>query len=189
MRSVDVWADVWIDDSAWFRDTVFGSGVAKAIVSRIHGGGADQSLTLDYPTMIKEFEFTEKQLRAAVERLVARNFARIEVDGECGEGVVLALLTPTRLARDAKILELRAAKAAERAAKIARRGGRVNRATIPEDIRAAVYVRDGGVCQQCGTNKNLTMDHITPWSLGGPDTVENLRVLCRPCNSRKGAKA
>ncbi len=34
---------------------------------------------------------------------------------------------------------------------------------------------------------DLSLDHIYPWSLGGPDTVENLRVLCRSCNSRKGA--
>lgn len=29
--------------------------------------------------------------------------------------------------------------------------------------------------------------HVYPWSLGGPDTEANLRVLRRPCNSRKGA--
>jgi len=25
-----------------------------------------------------------------------------------------------------------------------------------------------------------------PWSHGGEDTAKNLRVLCRPCNSKRG---
>lgn len=62
------------------------------------------------------------------------------------------------------------------------------RAPIPDTIRAAVLERDGHRCVECGATGDLTLDHIYPWSLGGPDTPENLRVLCRPCNSRKGAK-
>lgn len=62
------------------------------------------------------------------------------------------------------------------------------RATIPDRIRAAVLARDGHRCVQCAATEDLTLDHIWPWSLGGLDTVENLRVLCRPCNSSKGAK-
>lgn len=62
------------------------------------------------------------------------------------------------------------------------------RANIPRHIREAVFARDGYACQVCSGTNDLTLDHIFPWSLGGQDTVENLRVLCRPCNSRKGAK-
>lgn len=29
-------------------------------------------------------------------------------------------------------------------------------------------------------------DHITPHSLGGQDTIENVRVLCRHCNQSRG---
>lgn len=32
---------------------------------------------------------------------------------------------------------------------------------------------------------DLTVDHIQPRSLGGSDQPDNLRVLCRGCNSRK----
>ena len=32
---------------------------------------------------------------------------------------------------------------------------------------------------------NLTVDHIVPKARGGTNDPENLRVLCRPCNSRK----
>ena len=31
-------------------------------------------------------------------------------------------------------------------------------------------------------------DAIHPYSLGGEDTFDNLQTLCRPCNSRKGAR-
>lgn len=62
------------------------------------------------------------------------------------------------------------------------------RQTIPRWIRAFVMARDGHRCVECGAVADLTLDHIWPWSRGGLDTVENLRVLCRSCNSRKGAR-
>lgn len=61
-----------------------------------------------------------------------------------------------------------------------------NRPPIPDAVRDTVYARDGHMCVICTATDDLTLDHIYPWSLGGPDTVENLRVLCRSCNSRKG---
>ncbi|MFI2664170.1 HNH endonuclease [Micromonospora carbonacea] len=62
------------------------------------------------------------------------------------------------------------------------------RRAIPASVQAAVYQRDGHRCVACGTLDDLTLDHIYPWARGGPDTIDNLRVLCRPCNSRKGAR-
>lgn len=63
------------------------------------------------------------------------------------------------------------------------------RKKIPHDVRDLVYERDERRCVECGSTHDLTLDHVHPWSRGGPDTVENLRVLCRPCNSSKGARA
>jgi hypothetical protein len=60
------------------------------------------------------------------------------------------------------------------------------RRDIPDALRLAVYTRDGHACLTCGTSCDLTLDHIVPWSLGGPDTEDNLQTLCAPCNSRKG---
>jgi 5-methylcytosine-specific restriction endonuclease McrA len=34
----------------------------------------------------------------------------------------------------------------------------------------------------------LELDHIVPYSRGGPFTVDNLQALCTGCNLRKGAK-
>lgn len=56
---------------------------------------------------------------------------------------------------------------------------------IPLSIRRAVYERDGFACLACGTADRLTLDHIQHYSAGGPDTVENLRTLCRSCNSSR----
>lgn len=68
------------------------------------------------------------------------------------------------------------------------RGKPLQRRSIPDRIRVAVMERDERTCVECGATENLTLDHIHPYSLGGMDTLENLRVLCGPCNSRKGAR-
>jgi hypothetical protein len=62
------------------------------------------------------------------------------------------------------------------------------RRPIPEGLRLAVYDRDGWTCLHCGASEPLSLDHIHPYSMGGPDTIDNLQTLCRPCNSRKGAR-
>jgi len=59
---------------------------------------------------------------------------------------------------------------------------------VPIKIRRAVFARDGHRCQWCGATDDLTLDHIWPQLLGGEHTLENLRVLCRSCNSSKGAR-
>lgn len=45
-------------------------------------------------------------------------------------------------------------------------------------------------CVYCGRKmKRLTQDHITPVSLGGKHTIENVVPACQSCNSRKGNRA
>lgn len=41
-------------------------------------------------------------------------------------------------------------------------------------------------CHQHFAADELTVDHIKPWSLGGPTVLSNAQLLCRTCNSRKG---
>jgi hypothetical protein len=57
---------------------------------------------------------------------------------------------------------------------------------IPIRIRIAVWRRDGFSCRHCGSENNLTIDHIFPESKGGPAALDNLQTLCKSCNSRKG---
>lgn len=171
----------------WVDDTQFGSGVAKAIARRIDtSAGGRQAWPLDYEEMANDFEFSAEELRHAVALMVANGHGRIEHDSPGLPGAWLLLLTPERLAEEAAAAEKEREKAEARAAKIALRGGRVNRASIPVEVRAAVFDRDGHACAICRATDDLALDHIYPWSLGGPDTPDNLRVLCRPCNSRKG---
>lgn len=64
-----------------------------------------------------------------------------------------------------------------------------NRVPVPFEVRAAVWARDGGACVYCTATNDLTVDHVIPRVLGGSNDPENLVTACRPCNSRKGAKA
>lgn len=75
-----------------------------------------------------------------------------------------------------------------RGKKLRGKSDKLSRRKIADTIRLAVYERDGHACLHCGTTERLSLDHIHPHSLGGPDTIDNLQTLCRPCNSRKGAR-
>lgn len=57
---------------------------------------------------------------------------------------------------------------------------------IPKQVKELVYTRDKGKCRNCGSKHALEYDHINPFSRGGKTNVENLRLLCRNCNQRKG---
>jgi hypothetical protein len=41
-------------------------------------------------------------------------------------------------------------------------------------------------CAYCGSEENLTLDHITPRSKGGTDRVTNVLCACKECNTTKG---
>jgi hypothetical protein len=58
---------------------------------------------------------------------------------------------------------------------------------VPEHVKTAVFQRDGGRCVQCGyEGLYIEYDHCIPRSKGGPNTVENIQLLCRMCNLKKG---
>ncbi len=65
--------------------------------------------------------------------------------------------------------------------------GERNTRNIPQDVKIQVAARDGGRCRQCGSAQDLHFDHVIPWSKGGANTVQNIQILCGPCNRRKGA--
>lgn len=61
--------------------------------------------------------------------------------------------------------------------------------SITATVRRAVWARDGGRCVfigpdgiRCQSRRMLEFDHREPRSRGGKDSVENLRLLCRPHN-------
>lgn len=65
---------------------------------------------------------------------------------------------------------------------------RIKFGTNRDRLMIRLIERDGYVCVKCGALKNLSIDHIVPLSAGGGDSLENLQILCKSCNSRKGAK-
>jgi 5-methylcytosine-specific restriction endonuclease McrA len=58
---------------------------------------------------------------------------------------------------------------------------------ISVDTRLFVWQRDGGACRNCGATTNLHFDHVIPRSWGGASTADNVQLLCRDCNLKKGA--
>jgi 5-methylcytosine-specific restriction endonuclease McrA len=57
---------------------------------------------------------------------------------------------------------------------------------IPAHVKRAVWARDGGCCQWrlesggiCGSTYQLEFDHRRARALGGPPTIENIRLLCK----------
>ena len=60
---------------------------------------------------------------------------------------------------------------------------RSERVMLPKWLRIAVLKRDGFACRICQRQGGrLEVDHIIPWSAGGPDASWNLRTLCYDCN-------
>ena len=57
------------------------------------------------------------------------------------------------------------------------------RTTVPLS-RRAVFARDHGRCQYCGSPAE-NIDHVVPRSRGGNHAWDNVVAACRPCNTRK----
>lgn len=54
--------------------------------------------------------------------------------------------------------------------------------------RHRVFKRDEYQCVYCGSQKELTIDHVQPRSRGGRNTWTNLVTCCSKCNHKKGNK-
>ena len=49
-------------------------------------------------------------------------------------------------------------------------------------------MRDKFTCQYCGSNKELTFDHLLPRSKGGKTNWNNVVTACSDCNVIKGGR-
>ena len=59
-----------------------------------------------------------------------------------------------------------------------------------KDIRR-IYCFQNGKCARCKKRllfNKITVDHIIPLSWGGDNDANNLQILCKSCNSSKGAR-
>ena len=58
-----------------------------------------------------------------------------------------------------------------------------------DEIRGLFLRYYGRKCRYCRDNlivSNIVCDHIYPISMGGNSVVNNLQIICRRCNTRKG---
>jgi uncharacterized low-complexity protein len=70
------------------------------------------------------------------------------------------------------------------------------KACVPAKVKRDVLKRDEGKCQWpthdggiCGATARAEIDHVVPRGMGGPSTVENCRILCRPHNLEAARRA
>jgi 5-methylcytosine-specific restriction endonuclease McrA len=62
--------------------------------------------------------------------------------------------------------------------------------SVPAAVRRAVWSRDAGLCtftdsggRRCHERARLELHHEHAFALGGPTTVDNLRLVCRAHNA------
>ena len=70
----------------------------------------------------------------------------------------------------------------------ARRVQPTQRINWPKWVKPALMRRQGGICLYCGyrrTSGNLQIEHIIPVTRGGSNEIDNLQLICGPCNQRK----
>ena len=58
----------------------------------------------------------------------------------------------------------------------------------PNFTRFNVFLRDKFMCQYCGSNSELTFDHLLPRSRGGKTDWNNVVTACSSCNVQKGGR-
>lgn len=82
--------------------------------------------------------------------------------------------------------------------KISRLKSSLKRRSLENDIKFSVtsdelkqmfFENYGQPCKYCGivlTYRNIACDHIIPVSKKGPSIINNLQLICKHCNTRKG---
>ena len=64
------------------------------------------------------------------------------------------------------------------------------RKSFSAELKRELHNAQGGKCMYCGRKPGIDLmdiDHKNPMSKGGSDSKRNLQVICRSCNTRKGA--
>lgn len=68
---------------------------------------------------------------------------------------------------------------------------KLSKRTFSNTEKRIAYEKQGGICPKCGKwhpFEEMDGDHIVPWWRGGKTTLDNLQMLCKPCNLGKGGR-
>lgn len=57
-----------------------------------------------------------------------------------------------------------------------------NGVNLFQEIKDVVWERDGGVCIQCKSNRDIGFYPIIPFEMGGSSTYRNMRLMCLSCS-------
>ena len=71
-------------------------------------------------------------------------------------------------------------------------GPETRRIIFPRSVKNQLFMAQRGRCSYCGRTHrihNLEIDHRYPFSRGGGNEIDNLQLLCTPCNMRKGIQS
>ena len=64
------------------------------------------------------------------------------------------------------------------------------RKSFSAELKRELFNAQGGKCMYCGRKPGIDLmdiDHKNPMAKGGSDSKRNLQLICRSCNTRKGA--
>jgi len=167
-----------IGNGAWTRRlTLLGWRYDFAVGAKTLGGGWRKRTWLAIET--SQHDSPVPLLDAA-----GRSYWRFEdafywEDEQLEAADVLALVRDRERRRQRKLERAHMALALDREAA-------PRRQAISRELRLAVFERDGGRCVECDSSFDLQYDHVIPVTMGGATSVENLQLLCAPCNQRKG---
>ena len=146
------------------RTNMAGSDMQCVLCIMLHTYGEGiQSAPISYSSFAEQTNRPKRSVVRALNRLVGRN---IVIPGEVNYGGYI--LSVWSINEDTSQWSKK-------------RGD-----SIPLDTRRRVLARDGHRCLTCGSQEDLTIDHIIPRSRGGDNSESNLQTLCQSCNSRKG---
>jgi HNH endonuclease len=159
------------------NDAAIAAGVRRWVEQLAHGTREDRETLIEWVEEADRSGFPAELAVSSLAQLPARTLWKTFDDTELQD--LYDLASETGLDETAECFK---------AAVLAR--PYIDDGKVPQDIVDLVMARDGYRCQECGCTTDLTIDHkIVPWSEGGSSTdPDNLQVLCRSCNSRKGTR-
>ena len=64
----------------------------------------------------------------------------------------------------------------------------VRQPRFPAFTRFNLFLRDQFKCQYCGSESDLTFDHVVPRAYGGRTSWTNISTACASCNLKKGGR-